>query len=284
MNGCSTLDIETDAPDVAGTNQNPMLETWDHVIISISGGKDSCVLMDWAVQTFPKSILTCVHAVIDIDWDETLPIVREQARFYDLPLVEVQAVRKDGSNNGFLKQLTAPRVNRETGEVGQYKFPDMGNRWCTSMLKCAPIDKYVRKLKGNILVLIGERREESTQRSKLMPYRPDEKNSINGRRVVKFSPILDYREEQVWAIINYRKIPTHPCYSWGVSRASCAICIFSSEREIKIAHERAPKIVERYMDAEAKIDHSFRYKPATKNRQAIRTTIADILGVSRQAA
>lgn len=252
----------------------------DHIIISVSGGKDSSVLMGYAVNNFPKEKLICVHAKIDIDWDETLPMVKEQCRFFDLPLVIVEAVDIKGNKKGFISQLLSPRVNRKTKEIGQYKFPDMNNaRWCTSVLKTGPIDKYCRTLKGNVLVLIGERRDESPNRKKLKAWRPDIKNSLKdkSRIIVKYSPILDYSEEYVWVIIKRYNIPVHPCYSWGVSRASCAICIFSSDKEIKIAAERAPKIVEKYLKAESQIDHSFRYKAATKKRPAILESIADIL-------
>ena len=252
-------------------------EEWDHVIVNVSGGKDSSALMAWALNNFPKEKLVCVHAIIDIDWSATLTVVRSQCQHLGLPLVEVQAVDKNGNDKGFLSQLTSPRRNRKTGEIGEYKFPDMGNRWCTSMLKIAPIDKYLRKLSGNILSVLGERREESSQRSKLEEYRPDDKNSKKGRRVVKFSPILDMTEDEVWAVSNYYEIPKHPCYSWGVSRASCAICIFSSEKEIKIAYERDPEIVRKYLEAEKKVSHTFKYKPATKKREAVKETVADIL-------
>jgi 3'-phosphoadenosine 5'-phosphosulfate sulfotransferase (PAPS reductase)/FAD synthetase len=266
--------------DLKSYGQRCHEEIWDHIVVNVSGGKDSAVLMAWAIENFPKEKIVCVHAVIDIDWSVTLPVLREQCKHMDLPLVEVQAIHADGRKKGFLSQLTSPRVNRKTGEVGQYKFPDQGNRWCTSMLKVAPIDKHIRKLKGNILCVLGERREESSQRAKLEEYRPDEKMSVNGRRIVKFSPILDMRVNQVWDVIEYYEIPKHPCYSWGVSRASCAICIFSSNEEIKIAYDKDPKIVEAYMEAESKIEHTFKYRAATKRRGEVKERISDILGLT----
>ena len=250
---------------------------WDNVIISVSGGKDSAALMAWAVGEFPREKLACVHALIDIDWAETRQVVENQCKFFNLPLVFVQAVDKNGKDKGFLDQLTAPRIDRKTKEVKQYQFPDMGNRWCTSILKTGPIDKYVRSLKGKSLVLIGERAEESPKRAALAMWRPDIGLSVNGRTVVKYSPILHLKESEVWAVIDSQGIPKHPCYSWGVSRASCAICIFSSNAEIKIAAQKAPEIVARYLVAESKIDHTFRYKPKTKKREAIKQTVADIL-------
>lgn len=253
----------------------------DRVVVSVSGGKDSAALMQWAVDHFPKDKLICVHAKIDIDWKETVPVVEAQCKHFDLPLVIVQAVDKNGKIAGFLSKLTGQRKDMKTGEMKEYQFPSMGQRWCTSTLKVGPIDKFVRTLKGNVLVLIGERREESSQRSKLEAWRPDEDNSKAGRQVVKFSPILDLKETDVWAIIKKNQIPEHPCYGWGVSRASCAICIFSSNKEIALAAKHAPEIVAAYIEAEKKIKHTFRFKPATKTRAEQKLTIADILKLEK---
>ena len=250
---------------------------WDKVIISISGGKDSAALLAWAVQNFSRDVLVAVHAVIDIDWTQTIGVVRDQCKQFDVELVEVTGVDKNGDTKGFLDQLTAPRVNRKSGEVGEYQFPSMSARWCTSLLKTNPIDKYARTFTGNVLVLIGERREESPNRSKLEAIRPDTKNSIANRTIVKHSPILDMTEEQVWAVIDELEIIKHPCYSWGVKRASCAICIFSSDKEIRIAAEKAPEIVAKYIAAEKKIKHTFRFIPATKKRGEIKKTIEQII-------
>lgn len=249
----------------------------DRVVVSVSGGKDSAALMQWAVDNFEKDLIVCVHAKIDIDWKETVPVVEAQCKHFGLPLTVVSAIDKDGKDLGFLSILTGIRRDRKTGEAKKNQFPNMGNRWCTSRLKVGPIDKFVRSLKGRVLVLIGERREESSQRAKLEAWRPDENNSKVGREVVKFSPILDLTEKQVWNIIEANNIPKHPCYSWGVSRASCAICIFSSNKEIALAAKHAPEIVAKYVESEAKIHHTFRYKPATKSRAEEKVTIADIL-------
>ena len=252
---------------------------WDKVVISVSGGKDSSALMQWAVDNFPKEKLICVHAQIDIDWHETLPIVKEQCEHFGLPLEVVIAVDKDGKEKGFLDQLTSPRIDRKTGDKKEYQFPSMSARWCTSILKTGPIDKYCRKLNGNVLVLIGERREESSQRAKLEAIRVDVKNTskTKGRFITKYSPILDMSEKEVWGVIKENNIPIHPCYALGVSRASCAICIFSSDKEIEIAAKHAPDIVAKYIEAEESIEHTFRYKAATKTKPAQKISVKDIL-------
>jgi len=288
---------------------------WDYVIVNISGGKDSTALIEWARFNFPNATILLVHAEIDIDWAATLPTVHAQAEYYDLPLTVVRAIKADGKPSGFIRQLLSPRqvkvkhpperedfeddaehrkamdaflkketpenrIARSVGEThytAEYSFPDMGNRWCTSMLKTGPIQKFIRTLKGNILNLIGERAEESAQRAKLEMIRPDAKLSKNGRNVVTVSPILNMLEDAVWDIVHKSGAPIHPCYSWGVSRASCAICIFSNNKDIRVAWDHEPEMVLNYIDSEAKIAHSFKYKPATKSRGAVRVSVLDLL-------
>lgn len=251
---------------------------WDHVVVNISGGKDSSVLMKWALDRFPKDKLIFIHAVIDIDWKETVHTIRKQAKYFCVDVVFVQAVFADGSKKGFLNKLTAPRRDRVTGEIKQNQYPDMANRWCTSELKVAPIHKWIRNnLSGRILNLMGERAEESAQRARLAVVRKDEKLTRKDRQVWNASPLHEVTESEIWFEIKKHGIPIHPCYSWGVSRASCAICIFSSDREIRIAAKRAPEIVSKYMEAEKKVNHTFRYKAATKKNPEQKITIAQIL-------
>lgn len=260
------------------TVESLVSQPWDAVVVNISGGKDSSALMAWALDRFPKELLHFVHAEIDIDWKETLPVVREQCAFFGVEPIVVCAQAADGSKKGFLSKLTSARKDRKTGELKENQFPNMANRWCTSELKMAPIHKWIRNnLSGRILNLMGERAEESAQRAKLEKIRFDEKLSAAGREVWNLSAIHELTESQVWEIIHARGIPVHPCYSWGVKRASCAICIFSSNTDIRLAAKHAPEIAAAYVEAEAKIKHTFRFKPATSKRGELKETIATII-------
>jgi len=259
-------------------------KVWDKIVVNISGGKDSAVLLWWAVQNFPIEKIVAIHAVIDIDWDETMDVVKAQCEFFGVPLMTAKAVDKKGNEIGFLDILNRPRKNRKTGEMGENMFPEKAeSRWCTSSLKTGPLQKLLTPMTGNILQLIGERKAESTKRaakltrSGYIHYNKAASAPSKGREVYNCHPIMDMSDKEVWDIINEVGMPKHPAYSWGVSRASCAICIYSSPEEIKIAAEKAPHIVKRYMEAEAKIKHTFNYKPATKKKAAQTETVKEIL-------
>ncbi len=80
-----------------------------------------------------------------------------------------------------------------------------------------------------ILVVSGERRQESAGRSK---YNEMEIHRTNAtakahRLVHQWRSVIDWDEAQVWEIIKRWHIAPHPCYAAGWNRCSCMMCIFS---------------------------------------------------------
>ena len=80
-----------------------------------------------------------------------------------------------------------------------------------------------------ILIASGERRGESTSRSK---YNEMELHRCNAtarakRLVHAWRPVIDYTERDVWEVIKRHRATPHPCYTCGWNRCSCMMCIFS---------------------------------------------------------
>lgn len=121
----------------------------------------------------------------------------------------------------------------------RHKFPAKGGthqgRWCSGNLKAAVQDSVtsnLHKTKENtkILIVSGERRGESTGRSK---YNEMEIHRTNAekkahRTVHQWRPVIDYSEKDVWEVLKRHKVNPHPCYRAGWNRCSCAMCIFST--------------------------------------------------------
>lgn len=107
-------------------------------------------------------------------------------------------------------------------------------RWCSGSLKAqvesklyADIDALAQNVK--ILVVSGERRQESAGRSK---YNEMEVHRTNAtakahRLVHQWRSVIDWGEAEVWDIIRRWRITPHPCYTAGWNRCSCMMCIFS---------------------------------------------------------
>lgn len=144
--------------------------------------------------------------------------------------------------SSILKITVADTVIRNLDELradGQrMKFPAKSGchqgRWCSGSLKAqvesklySDIEVLARNVK--ILVVSGERRQESAGRSK---YNEMEIHRTNAtakahRLVHQWRSVIDWDEAQVWDIIRRHKIAPHPCYVAGWNRCSCMMCIFS---------------------------------------------------------
>lgn len=140
-----------------------------------------------------------------------------------------------------LKREVADSLIRNMDELNAIgnrgKFPAKSGphqgRWCSGSLKAqvegklyADIDELAQDVK--ILVISGERRQESAGRSK---YNEMEIHRTNAtakahRLVHQWRSVIDWSEAQVWEKIKAHHIAPHPCYAAGWNRCSCAMCIF----------------------------------------------------------
>lgn len=143
--------------------------------------------------------------------------------------------------SSILKITVADSVIRNMDELNAIgsrgKFPAKSGphqgRWCSGSLKAqvegklyADIDELAQDVK--ILVISGERRQESAGRSK---YNEMETHRANAtakahRLVHQWRSVIDWTEAQVWEKIKAHHIAPHPCYAAGWNRCSCAMCIF----------------------------------------------------------
>jgi 3'-phosphoadenosine 5'-phosphosulfate sulfotransferase (PAPS reductase)/FAD synthetase len=230
------------------------LDQYDVIAVSYSGGKDSLACLLHLLELgVPREKIELHHNDVDghgeplMDWPCTPAYVKATGEALGIPVVFSW---RDG---GFVREMlrdktpTAPvsyeregqRVSLPTvraTEGTRLKFPqvsaDLSVRWCSAYLK---IDPFARVLTNDpayqgkkILVVTGERGQESPARSK---YEAAETHRTNtkSRTVHQWRPILDWKEEQVWNVIERWRVRPHPSYQLGFSRTSCLPCIFSND-------------------------------------------------------
>lgn len=132
------------------------------------------------------------------------------------------------------------------------KFPAKGapmqGRWCSGTLKASVEQSVTADLHRTgqgvkILVVSGERRDESTARSHYNEVELHRTNAEKkaGRLVHLWRAVIDASERDVWEILRRHWITPHPCYSAGWNRCSCALCIFSQPRHFAGIRELFPK-------------------------------------------
>jgi DNA sulfur modification protein DndC len=192
-------------------------------IIGFSGGKDSTVLLTlvWiALQRIRKDLpfpyqlrrpvyIVCndtmvENPIISNYVDDVLSKISEEARNQDLPI--------------FVKK-TIPKLEETfwINVIGKgYPVPNNAFRWCTDKLKIRPTSNFLLEQideKGEAIVLLGTRYEESVARERSM-----RKHEVTGNRLSKhnstantyvYAPIKDMFLEEVWYIINTVQSP------WG---------------------------------------------------------------------
>ena len=191
-------------------------------IIGFSGGKDSTVLLTlvWKalekIRTMsnPFQLRRPVYVVCNDTMVEN-PIIAE---YVDEVLGKIEIAAREQDLPIFVKKTT-PKLEETfwINVIGKgYPVPNNTFRWCTDRLKIRPTSNFLHEQideKGEAIVLLGTRYEESKRREKSI-----KKHEIVGKRLAKhstdintwvYAPIKELMLEEVWYIINAFKSP------WG---------------------------------------------------------------------
>lgn len=248
----------------------PNLHDYDLVIINSSAGKDSLVSI-WQLcqmadkQGYSRSKMIVSHQDLkSMEWKETKELAKEQADLFGLKIEYSTRRDKDGKEDDLL-----------TYAENRGKWPSNKQRWCTSDFKRGPGARVVTRLtkdlgKCKILHVFGFRREESPSRKK-KPTTAINKNLTTKRRtVIDYLPVHEWSTKHVWQVIKSNNLPYHYAYDLGMPRLSCVFCIFSPFNALVIAGKSNPELLDKYVEVEEKIGHTFKAKESLKQvKQAI---------------
>ena len=101
------------------------------------------------------------------------------------------------------------------GRDAFYESADL-RRQCCAVRKVAPLR---RALDGKRAWITGMRREQSSLRTEISI---EERDDVHG--LMKFNPLADWSEAQVWEYIRRREVPYNPLYDQGYRSIGCAPC------------------------------------------------------------
>lgn len=237
-------------------------------VVNHSGGKDSQAMTILLRRHIPAAQIVVVHAdLVEVDWPGVAEHIADTCQ-------GLEVVTCTAKTNFF------DMVER------RQMFPTPKYRQCTSDLKRTPIGVMVRRLcreRANNLVVqcTGERAEESSNRARAIPLRPDNELSKAGRQVLRWLPIHGLTEAEVFATIAEAGERPHWAYAAGMSRLSCCFCIMASKADLRTAAKLRPALYARYVATERRLN--FTLHPSQVPLERLTGILADPTGLVAKA-
>jgi 3'-phosphoadenosine 5'-phosphosulfate sulfotransferase (PAPS reductase)/FAD synthetase len=260
------------------------LASFDLVVVSTSGGKDSQVALDVTVaQCRAAGVLdrlVVVHADLGADeWPGTTDLVRAQCAHYGVPLVvcsRIGQIKTDsngalyakgetfGDMHDYVSRRKAAHVRGQQASKPAWYSPAV--RFCTSEFKRSPIrsatqriiDEWRKAAPGRtkracrVLSVQGLRADESSRRAKRVPLEKDDGFSSSRREVWTWLPVHGWTADDVWSTIRDSGVPYHWAYDVGMPRLSCSLCIFAPREALVLAgHYNRQRLLEKVQLEEA---------------------------------
>lgn len=195
-------------------------------VIGYSGGKDSTATLQlvwFALRELPAEKLNKVVHVINTDTMVESPVIEKWVEKSLKMMDEASSNIESRVEKLFVTHRLTPEYDNTfwVNFIGRgYPFPRKKLRWCTDRLKIRPVNKFVKEKiaeHGEIILVLGTRKAESTNRAKTMAYYEKKRvrellspNPTMANELV-FSPLEDWTNKDVWVFLMQYENP------WGLS-------------------------------------------------------------------
>ncbi len=223
------------------------------LVITDSGGKDSSVCKELALRAgIPFEIQ---HNHTTADAPETVRFIRQEAkRFEDLGIkytINMPTYKgKRVSMWSLIPQKLMPptrmvryccSVLKETGGAG--RFICTGVRWAESASRKNSRGIYEKNGNKDSRIILNN--DNDDRRMLFENCRPKAKRTVN--------PIVDWKDEDVWAFLEDAKKPLNPLYAEGWCRVGCVGCPMAGKATRELEFSRWLKYKDLYLLAFKKL-------------------------------
>ena len=193
-------------------------------VVSFSGGKDSAataVLVKKALGPVPL-----LFGDTTIEFPDTYSYVQRFAESNGFELFQ----KEPDVDFLSLCQILGP--------------PSRIMRWCCTVCKSRPINKYYNQLPGGALSFDGIRRMESNRRADYPRVVHVQKFS----RQIAARPIVDWSSFAVWLYTLAEGIEYNPLYEYGYSRVGCVYCPSNTPFSEYLAKLHFPELYDAWIE------------------------------------
>ena len=187
----------------------------ENIVLSFSGGKDSSVTADIVTKALANPSLVHIFGNTTLEFPTTLEYAERFRKNHPFAIFETAI----NDEQDFIKVCD---------DIGP---PARMMRWCCSMFKTGPITRTLNALYRNqqILTFYGIRHAESVSRSKYNRVE-DDKESVKIQKQTVASPIIDWKDIDVWLYLLGEKVDFNDAYRLGYDRVGCWCCPNNNQR------------------------------------------------------
>jgi 3'-phosphoadenosine 5'-phosphosulfate sulfotransferase (PAPS reductase)/FAD synthetase len=223
------------------------------VLLSLSGGKDSTACGLLLKEAGVKFTPVFMDTGFEHPW--LYQYIRNTLEPLFGPVVRLSSEKDPDGMIGLIKRKGI--------------FPSRKIRYCTEQLKINPYKKHLKTIEGDVVSVVGLRRQESAARSNVRRW-----DYSDGLGVDVFAPLAEFTFEDVIEL--HKKHNLAPCrlYLEGAERVGCFPCIYSRKSEVKMLDKLWPERVDQIESLEREIGGTF-FGPrsAANEKSDIRTVV-----------
>jgi DNA sulfur modification protein DndC len=189
-------------------------------IVAYSGGKDSTLVLQLVFELF-YSLKEKQRKPVFVIASDTRVEAPNVETYLEQRITEIKRYAK-ANNLPIFAELAQPSVEQSFwfNLIGKgYPPPTRWFRWCTSKMKIKPVQTAIENVIaefGSVILLLGTRMSESSQRSQSMSKRELSSRKLNPHSEIAnalvLSPIADWTSDEVWEYLFTNNPPP-----WGGS-------------------------------------------------------------------